>query len=246
MKILTRYFLLPLFFLVGVSGCRDSHPADYQGSSVLQRGQVRHLDRFEQEIQAFELVDKKSMPPGGSILFVGSSSIRMWKTLEKDFAPLPVINRGFGGATIAEVNYYAERIVYKYSPGVIVFYCGENDIAEGLPPAVVFQDFKKFMGETEKNLPEVPVVYISAKPSPARWDYWRKFKILNQMIEKFAQNRPSLYFVDIGPVLSGLDGKPDPALFIEDGLHLNRAGYDRWVQVLRPMVEELYEAKMAQ
>ena len=94
------------------------------------------------EIQKFEEADQQNGLTQNRILFTGSSSIRMWSTLKEDFAPMPVINRGFGGSTIPEVNHYAERIVHKYKPSLIVFYCGENDISESHPPAIVFQDFK--------------------------------------------------------------------------------------------------------
>ena len=232
-------------FLILTFGCKHTDSPNHQGG-MWPRGQVEHLDRFEQEIQAFEKADAEAMPAQGSILFVGSSSIRLWKSLKEDFAPLPVINRGFGGSTIPEVNYYADRIVHKYKPSLIVFYCGENDIVEERPPALVFQDFKKFIGETEKNLAGVPVVYISAKPSPSRWDHWRKYVTLNGMIEQFANARPTLHYVDIGKTLIGADGKPDPTLFVEDQLHMNAGGYAKWTAVLRPIVEELYEEKIAQ
>ncbi len=238
-------FTIALLFLAMVIGCKENKSHNHHGS-LLPRGQAEHLDRFEQEIMAFEKADATEMPAKGSILFVGSSSIRMWSTLKEDFAPMPVINRGFGGSTIAEVNYYAERIVHKYAPSLIVFYCGENDLVEEEPPAIVFQNFKKFIGETEKNLAGVPVVYISAKPSPARWEHWRKYETLNRMISQFANSRPNLHFVDISETLMSVDGKPDPALFVEDQLHMNANGYAKLTALLRPIVEDLYEEKVAQ
>ena len=215
---------------------------------MLPRGgsQTKHLDRFESEIQAFEKADVEAMPDVGNILFTGSSSIRMWSSLKEDFAPMPVINRGFGGSTIAEVNYYADRLVHKYKPGMIVFYCGENDLTEGRPPALVFQDFKKFIGETEKNSAGVPVIYISAKPSPARWDYWRKYETLNRMVEQFTKSRSNLHFINISETLLGENGEPDSTLFIEDQLHMNSSGYANWTEVLQPMVEKIYQEKTVQ
>ena len=244
-----KKYILPLLFLAGTlltfSACKSDKKNHAQGT-LLPRGQADHLDRFEQEIQAFEAADAKRMPPKGAVLFTGSSSIRMWSTLAEDFAPLPVINRGFGGSTLAELNYYADRIVTIYDPGLIVLYCGENDISEDQPPAVVFQEFKKFIGETEKNLVDVPVIYISAKPSPARWDKWRKFQTLNSMIETFADARPDLIYLDLSQSLLGEDGKPDDLLFLEDKLHMNEQGYAKWTAVLQPIVESLYEKEEAQ
>ncbi|MEZ4956622.1 MAG: SGNH/GDSL hydrolase family protein [Saprospiraceae bacterium] len=245
MKFQSTLSISLLLLLAMAFGCKGDQSKTNHGS-ILPRGQIEHLDRFEQEIQAFEKADEAEMPAVGSILFVGSSSIRMWSTLKEDFAPMPVINRGFGGSTIPEVNYYADRIVYKYKPSLIVFYAGENDIIEEHPPAIVFQDFKKFIGETEKNLVGVPVVYISAKPSPARWEHWRKYETLNEMIERFAKGRPTVHYVDISKTLLGENGQPDPALFIEDRLHMNSSGYAKWTAVLRPIAEGLYEEKVAQ
>lgn len=238
-------FCTAAFAMLFLFSCKENSSNAHQGG-LMPRGKIEHHDRFEQEIQAFELSDKTAYPAKGSVLFVGSSSIRMWSTLKEDFEPIPVINRGFGGSTIPEVNYYADRIVHNYAPGLIVFYCGENDIAEEHPPAIVFQDFKKFIGETEKNLGNVPVVYISAKPSPSRWEYWRKYETLNGMVEQFAKSRSSLHFVDISETLLNDGGQPDSSLFIADMLHMNEQGYINWTNALRPVVEELYQEKAAQ
>lgn len=231
---------LLLFAFTFLFACKNN-PTETAQSSLTPRGEAdNHLDRFEQSIQAFERADEKQMPPKGAILFTGSSSIRMWETLAEDFDPLPVLNRGFGGSTLPEVSHYAERIVYKYKPELVVLYCGENDIAQGDTPMQVFQNFKKFIGETEKNLTGVPIVFISAKPSPDRWKLWKKYEQFNEFVRQFSTARPNLHYVDIGETLLTENGEPDVGLFIEDGLHMNEKGYDRWVEKVRPLVEELY------
>jgi lysophospholipase L1-like esterase len=243
-KLLVPIFIsLAVFSFVAVSGCKNK-PAPNQEAGIISRGQPDEIDRFEDEIKQFEEADKTNIPPQGAVLFAGSSSIRLWSTLQQDFAPLPVINRGFGGSTIPEVIYYAERIIYKYQPSIIVFYCGENDMAENDAPPVVFQNFKKFMGETEKKLPNTTVVVISAKPSPQRWNLWRSFQQYNSMVEQFAKNRPRLRFINISEQLMGADGHPDASLFVEDKLHLNSSGYERWTNVLKPILNELYGSKL--
>ncbi len=245
MKSLHTFLLLFSFSLLFAGlGCKGDSKSNH--ASVLPRGQEEHLDRFEQEIQAFEAADATNMPQQNAVLFVGSSSIRMWNSLATDFAPMPVINRGFGGSTIPEVNYYAKRIIYKYQPSVIVFYCGDNDLASDDPPTLAFQNFKKFIGETEKNLKDTPVVFISAKPSPSRWNLWRNYQQFNTMVEQFAKSRPSLRYVDISRTLLDANGQPDPAFFAEDKLHLNSQGYAKWTAALKPVVKELYEKELAQ
>lgn len=212
-------------------------------AGLVPRGDTTEIDRFEDEIKQYEEQDKAQMPPKGAILFTGSSSIRLWGTVAEDFAPLPVFNRGFGGSTTPEVMHYASRIIYKYQPSVIVYYCGENDMAEDTPPQVVFQNFKKFIGETEKNLPNTTVIAISAKPSQNRWHLWKSYQQFNTMVEQFAQNRPNLRYVDIGQQLLAANGEPDPTLFVEDKLHLNASGYAKWTAVLKPIVTEIYNSK---
>lgn len=229
--------LLAAFF-----GCKNE-PGKSSHAGLIPRGDTMQIDRFEDEILKFEEADKAQMPARGGIVFVGSSSFRMWGSMAQDFAPLPVANRGFGGSTTPEVIHYAKRIVYKYEPSVIVYYCGENDMASDTPPQVAFQNFKKFIGETEKNLPNTTVVVLSAKPSPSRWGMWKDFQQFNSMVEQFAQNRPNLRYVDISGLLLGANGEPDPALFVEDKLHMNASGYAKWTGVLKPIITEIYNSK---
>jgi lysophospholipase L1-like esterase len=229
-----------VFVAFQLFSCKGKDP-NSNHASVLPRGnQQSPIDRFEDEIKKFEEADQVKMPPKDAVLFVGSSSIRMWTHLTSDFEPMPVINRGFGGSTVPEVIHYAERIVYKYQPKVIVFYCGENDLADQTPPAVVFQNLKKFVGGIEQKLPNTKLLFISAKPSPQRWHLWREIQQYNTMVEQFASSRKNMRFADIRSALIAADGKPDPGLFVEDKLHLNSDGYQRWVNVLKPIVTEMY------
>src|SRR3954462_2033114 len=121
--------------------------------TFLAAGQARTAP-FEKEIEAFEAADKTNPPPKNAILFIGSSSIRMWKDLAKDFPEFQVINRGFGGSEISDSVHYADRIVLPYHPRQIIMYAGGNDIHGGKSPEQVFSDFKAFVGAVRKALPE--------------------------------------------------------------------------------------------
>ena len=125
--------------------------------------------RFETEIAAFEKWDHQNAVPQNCILFVGSSTIRLWQTADA-FPDLPVINRGFGGSTIPDVNHFADRIVFKYKPRTIVFYSGDNDIAAGRSPDKVFADFETFAKSVHERLPNTQLIYLAIKPSPLRWE----------------------------------------------------------------------------
>jgi len=193
--------------------------------------------RWEKTIQQFEDWDRKNSFPSDAVLFVGSSSIRGWPTRES-FGELPVINRGFGGSQISEVNYFAERIVLRYAPKVIVFYAGDNDVAAGKSPKRVFDDYRKFVKIVHRKLPRTRIIFVAIKPSGRRWSLWPVMAEANKMIEDFSGTDGRLiYFDSATPLLAG-DGKPDAKLFLKDNLHLNADGYRIWTRLLGPVIEE--------
>ena len=199
-------------------------------------------EHWEKDIQAFELWDSKNSYPEDAVLFVGSSSIVMWKTRDY-FRELKVINRGFGGSQIAEVSYFAERIVYPYKPKAIVFYAGDNDIAGGKSAQRVFEDYKKFVKVTGKKIPHTPIIFIGIKPSLSRWKLWDEMKEANMMIKDFSAGDEKLFYFDSATPLLGDDGKPKSELFKADQLHLNKEGYKLWTERLRPVIEEALKYK---
>ncbi|MBN1816933.1 MAG: hypothetical protein JW828_06205 [Sedimentisphaerales bacterium] len=192
--------------------------------------------RWEQDIQRFEAWDAQNAWPKNPVLFVGSSSIRMWKTHES-FPDLPVINRGFGGSQTSDVLYYIERIVLKYRPRLIVFYCGDNDIAAGKEPEQVVQDYHTFVSQVHKALPRTRIVYISIKPSGARWSLWPKMNQANKGIAEFSNKDRRLFYADCATVLLK-DGIPDDRFFVQDRLHLNDEGYKVWTGVVQSILEQ--------
>jgi len=199
-------------------------------------------EHWEKDIQAFELWDSKNSYPDDAVLFVGSSSILMWKT--RDYFPeLKVINRGFGGSQIAEVSYFADRIVYPYKPKAIVFYAGDNDIAKGKTAQRVFEDYKKFVEATVKNIPHTPIIFIGIKPSLSRWKLWGEMKEANMMIKDFSAGEENLFYFDSATPLLGDNGRPKPELFKADQLHLNKEGYKLWTEQLRPVIEQALKNK---
>jgi lysophospholipase L1-like esterase len=193
--------------------------------------------RWEKAIQEFENWDAKNAWPKKPILFAGSSSIRMWPTREC-LPELPVINRGFGGSQISDVNDFLERIVLKYKPKLIVFYCGDNDINAGKSPEQVFDDYRQFVSRVHADLPKTKIIYISIKPSGARWKLWPKMKQTNEMIQTFSENNKRLYYTDCATCLLTENGKPNDELFIKDRLHLNEKGYAKWKTALLPILQE--------
>ena len=194
--------------------------------------------RFADEIRAFEQWDRKNSAVADAALFVGSSSIRMWATRDC-FPGLPVINRGFGGAHISDVIYFAKRIVVPYEAKVIVFYAGDNDITDGKPPEQVRDDFRSFVGLVITAQPHARVAYLPIKPSVARWPHWPRMRCANTLVRELCESDARLTYVDVATPLLGRDGEPRPDLLVKDGLHLNTAGYEVWTRVLTPVLERL-------
>ena len=187
---------------------------------------------WEREIAAMLEIDVRQTPPSNPVVFTGSSSIRMWRSLRQDFPHLNVINRGFGGSHLEDLVFFAPKIVLPYKPKKIVIYSGENDVEAGQSADNVLADFKAFVEFRDKSLPGVPIVYISMKPSVLRWAKWPEMKRGNDLIKAEAARRKRITFVDISERMLGADGKPRPELFLADGLHLNAAGYALWREIL--------------
>lgn len=198
--------------------------------------------RFDEEITRFGEWDRQNSVPRNAVLFAGSSSIRLWKTAEY-FPQFPVINRGFGGAHISDVLFFMEKIVLPYRPAVIVFYAGDNDIADGKSAEKVLADYRQFVERVRQALPETRIIFLPIKPSLARWNFWPEMKKANGLIEAYCAGDERLFYADTAtPMLAG-GGKPGSELFLEDGLHLSEAGYRLWSGVLKTALEKALAGK---
>jgi lysophospholipase L1-like esterase len=195
--------------------------------------------RWEKDIRAFEAADQALPPPAGAVLFVGSSSIRFWKSLPQDFPQYQVINRGFGGSQIADSTYFADRIVIPYKPSAIILHAGSNDLTAGKTPEQVFADFKAFVEKVRTALPETPIAFLSINPTPARWAQAEKQKETNRLIQQFIAGKPGLTYIDQWDALVGPDGQPRMDLHIKDRLHPNAAGYKIRTQLITPWLATL-------
>lgn len=198
--------------------------------------------RWEVTIQELESAEKGDFAREEGILFLGSSSIRLWD-LAKYFPDRQTLNRGFGGSHISDSLHYAERIVIPLAPRIIVFYAGDNDIAAGKSPETVFDDYRAFVAKILGNLPNTCIIFISIKPSLSRWRWVEEMRAANLMIQSLSASNPCLEFLDIDRLMIGDDGKPRPDLFAEDGLHLSPAGYELWTAALTPRLDLASEAE---
>lgn len=191
--------------------------------------------RFAAELRAFDAWDRKNSTPKDAILFVGSSSIRLWPTAAS-FPDVTVVNRGFGGAHISDLIHFADQTVFKYRPRAIVVYAGDNDIADGKSPQQVLGDFQALMKLVREKLPEARVYFLSIKPSVARWRLWPTMQEANALVRKLAEEDARLEFIDVSPPLLGEDGRPRADMLVSDGLHLNDEGYRAWTKIIAPIL----------
>jgi len=198
-------------------------------------------DRFSEEIDSFVRWDEKNAFPAHPVLFVGSSSIRFWHSAAA-FPDLPVVNRGFGGSHISDVNHFLDRVVLRFAPSVIVFYAGDNDIAAGKTPERVLADYRTFVERVQTVYPGTPIIFIPIKPSLDRWQFWSVMKRTNALVEAYSKEDPRLYYADTATPMLGVDGRPRPSLFAGDGLHLSSDGYRLWEDVVRRYIERARQA----
>jgi lysophospholipase L1-like esterase len=192
--------------------------------------------RFEADIHAFEAADRASPPPLGGVVFIGSSSIKNWTDVAHDFPGVPVLNRGFGGSTLADVVYYMDRALIPYRPRLVVLYAGDNDLAEGRTPEQVVGDYRAFVARLRSAWPAARVVYVSIKPSPSRRIYIDRARETNRRIRAVIARDSLQSYIDVFTPMLDASGQPRPELFLPDSLHMTRAGYLLWRALLAPVV----------
>lgn len=198
----------------------------------------RNFAVWEKEISALEASDKTNAPPKHAVMFLGSSTIRLWKTLAQDFAPTPVVNRGFGGSEIGDATHFADRLVFPHAPRQIIFRSGGNDLWAGKSPAEVFADFQTFVATIHAKLPETEIVFLSWNNSPSRWAGAARERALNELIEKYAASQRRVKYLDVTTVSLDVNGQPRPELFVSDRLHFNAAGYQLLAERVRPAISK--------
>ncbi len=184
------------------------------------------LAQFDSELQAFKDADRGAPSADASLLFVGSSTIRLWPDLEATFAPRPVVRRGFGGATLADVLAARAILFDAHRPAAVVLYAGENDVADGAAPEIVvarFEELRRALAASAAG--RAPLVFINLKPSPARFSQWPAMDAVNTAIAALSGTLRPAAVVRTEEFVLGTDGTPDPAMFVADGLHFSAEGY---------------------
>ncbi len=193
---------------------------------------------WEPTIEKFEESDKANPPKPRMIVFAGSSSFARWGTLVDDMKPLNVLNRGFGGSQMSDLDYYAKRIVNAYRPSAVVVYEGDNDLASTSPktPEMVAAGFRQFVQIVRGDLPDTWIYFISIKPSKLRWNEWPKMKAANAMIQDFTRMQPHMQYIDVATPMFDAQGNLPGDLFVSDGLHPTAKCYALWTSIIKPIL----------
>ena len=213
---------------------------DANGAPIAtHEGRQFHL-AFEAEMANFAKADAQS-PMKGGIVFTGSSSFVNWHTLARDMAPLPVVNRAFGGSDSVQLWYYADRAVLPCEPRLVVVYIGDNDTPQPRVTTANYMSYvRRFVQEIKARLPETRFVFVSTKPSVARWAMWPKAQKFNSALRQYCAREPNLTYVDITPTLLDASGKVRPECFGEDKLHVLPFVYGDWTKVIKPVVQRIW------
>lgn len=195
---------------------------------------MESMDWYEPEVHELERARILSPLPANPVVFYGSSSIRLWSTLNRDLRSPRLVNLGFGGSTLAACVYFFERLVLPLQPASLLVYAGDNDLGDGRSPDDVVQSFRQLAGKVQQSCGTIPFGFLSIKPSPARRSILHRITETNQRIRRHILEIPGAFFVDLLPAMMAEDGNPRPDLFEEDGLHLSQAGYEVWTALLEP------------
>ena len=192
---------------------------------------------FQKEIDFFKKQDLVEPPVKHPILFIGSSSFTKWKTINNDFQGYPILNRGFGGSSLTDLIHFANETIFKYKPKQIYIYCGENDLAmdTSVTPDILLERYKKLHGMIRKKLGKrLPVVFISIKPSVARWKWEKTFIAANQLVKSFLQSDQYASFLDVHQPMLDENQEVLKDIFVQDNLHMNAKGYAIWIKAISP------------
>ena len=204
------------------------------GADIRYEDHLNFSDRYADELA---LIAKKPTEPGFSpnidVLFVGSSSVRMWKTLQQDMQPLKVVNNGFGGSTIRDIIYHYDILVKPYNPKKIVLYV-ENDVIpeDKLETKTLLEFFRIFSEMAHKDFPSATLYIVSLKPSPLRFSIYKEQCAINSLLKDYADRRQYIRYIDIASDMIK-KGQPDRTLFLDDMLHMNSEGYTLWTRIIR-------------
>jgi len=223
--LITCIFLSTIFW-----SCKSSNKeADSAPDSIVNKI-TQNPHRFAEEIKK---IAKLPIPKGkGLTVFTGSSSIRMWDGIEKDCTGVPVVNTGFGGSHMSDLLFFIDETILRFQPDKVFIYEGDNDISAEKTPDAILKTTQQVVDELLQSNPDITIHFISAKPSPSRWNYKEQYNQFNALLKRYCEENPQLFYVDVWDKMLDESGRPIPSIFISDSLHMNRKGYLLWKDIV--------------
>jgi lysophospholipase L1-like esterase len=215
-------------------------------SSTLTTGQSGPLRGFDlskiiaEKLNAYAKEDAENPPKSGGIVFAGSSIFELWSNLKNQMAPLPVFNRAISGTKTYQQLAYMDRLVLKYHPKIIVYYCGSNDVGEGSTAAAIIENFKKFVDRVAAELPDTKIVFASINRSPQKKAHWNVVDEANSGIKSYAEKNSRVVYVELNRALFDEKGEPRLDLYQKDQLHFKAAAYEEFTQIIKPVLQKLW------
>jgi len=193
---------------------------------------TRFADQVAELAKAAKNVDTENL-----ILFTGSSSVRMWKDLDERYPDKNILNHGFGGSVMNDLNYFLEPLVLNYMPSQVFIYEGDNDMSSQIPAEDVLVTAKEIVAAIHAKFPKTEIVFISPKPSIARWDLQSSYLQMNNLLKTYAEKHALIKYADVWSAMLDSNGVVFQDIFLEDDLHMNEKGYDLWAEVIGPMLK---------
>jgi hypothetical protein len=178
------------------------------------------------------------------LVFFGSSTIRLWESLYQDFKPFSPINLGFGGSTLEACVFFFKRLMYQLNPAHLVVYAGDNDLGDGKSPDEVHTYFLELTKCIDKLFKDLPVTFISIKPSITRWEIRGKIEHTNFIIKETIKGKPFVDYLDLYSSMLTFNGVPNPDFYVSDGLHLSKNGYQLWKRVVLTHISSKYDLSL--
>lgn len=171
------------------------------------------------------------------IVFTGSASIRLWKDIETYFPGKKIINSGIGGSQLSDILFYNQRLIINFKPKQIFIYGGDNDLEARGCPGTILKNAKTLVESIRKALPQTEIVFISIKPCPARWEQRAEQRELNYLLKQYASQTTYVKYIDIWTKMVDINGHLRDDLYLENGLHMNKTGYDIWAAEIRKVIK---------
>ena len=216
--------------------------AYFSSSCSVSQKYVKEAARWEKNIQKFDSLNQAEKYPDDAMLFTGSSSITIWKSIAEDMAPYQVIHRGFGGSKFSDLAVYIDRIAYPHKlKGIVIFEA--NDITgskNDKTPQENVELFRYIVKKIRKKFEETPIFLIEITPTKLRWAVWPKIKETNLLLKQTCESLPHVYFIDTAASYLNEKGEPRTELTQADNLHQNRDGYLIWMKLIKDKLNQVF------